>query len=228
MLATILWALVLRRRRARDLERIAPSLGLSFQKRDHRIADALQGLPLMQRFSHQVSNVLRGEVGGAELVLFDYSWKPFWDKQRADQTVAAYCLPSRALPELRLKPEGATDRLVAKLGLQDVDFETHPVFSASYRLKTDDETAIRAIFCPELLDHLELEAGWSLEGKGTWLVAYRAESLVAPSELHAFVEQTGRIAERLRGCTAPTAPEPRARPAASARASADLGSTTRL
>lgn len=71
ILAMPLWGLLMRRHRARDLGRIAPSLGLSFEKRDHRIAIALQGLPLMRRLSRQVSNVLRGEAGGAELVLFD-------------------------------------------------------------------------------------------------------------------------------------------------------------
>ena len=207
LLAMPLWAWVMRRRRARDLERIAPSLGLSFHKND-RLTDALQKLPLMQRFTGRVSNVLRGKAGEAELVLFDYSWKPFWSNDRAEQTLAAYHLPGRGLPEFELRPEGTTDRLVAKLGFQDVDFDSHPGFSASYRLKTDDEGAIRTIFCPELLEHFEREAEWSLEGKGAWLAAYRAERLVAPSDLQTFIEQTTRIAERVRNCTTSAAPGP--------------------
>ncbi len=206
--AMALWAMLKHWRRPQQLEETAPKLGLAFEKKDKNglLMHTLRGLPLMKQFYVHVSNVHRGQARGAALVVFDHHWSS--PGNSGDQTVASYALPGRALPEFQLRPESATDRLVAKLGFQDVDFDTHPRFSASYRLETKDEGAIRTIFRPELLDHLEGEPGWSLEGRGEWLVAYRAGRLVEPPGLHAFVEQTGRIAERLRGCTAPAAQDP--------------------
>jgi carbonic anhydrase len=60
-------------------------------------------------------------------------------------------LKSVKLPTYQLTLETGIDKIAEKLGVQDLDFESHPKFSRNFLLQGEDEAAVRAFFTPELL-----------------------------------------------------------------------------
>ena len=68
------------------------------------------------------------------------------------------------LPSFSLKPEGFLHRLVASLGLQDINFDTHPEFSRMYQLQGSDEESVRELFQPGVLEYFEQHKGLCVEG----------------------------------------------------------------
>lgn len=69
-------------------------------------------------------------------------------------------------------------------GYQDIDFDTHPVFSKKYLLRGAEEDSIRERFTGDVLNHLEQTKGLSLEGYGELLVMYRKGKRIPASGLN--------------------------------------------
>ena len=66
--------------------------------------------------------------------------------------------------------------------MQDIDFDTHPAFSASYFLNAQDDAAARALFRREVLDYFERHPGLHVEGNGDTLLLYRSGRMLGPEE----------------------------------------------
>lgn len=186
------------RRRSEAIRYASLQLGLEFAPEGGPLErEGFSRLPLFGRGrGRRVRNVLRGGVGGGELLLFDYAFTESSGNSSTThrQTVAAVRLPGVSLPEFAMSSESFVHRIGEWFGLQDIDFDAHPEFSRSYRLRGTDESAVREAFGPEVLSHFGLEKGWSLEGREQWLVAYRPGRRVAPEELPAFLQEATRIA----------------------------------
>ena len=58
-------------------------------------------------------------------------------------TLVAMEMTALQLPRFSVWPEGWTDKIEAKLGIHDIDFDQHPEFSSTFVLQADDETAVR-------------------------------------------------------------------------------------
>ena len=69
------------------------------------------------------------------------------------------------MPPFQLRPEGFFDRVGAKLGMQDIDFESHPRFSELFVLKSVDEEGTRRFFDAALLTEFESREGIRLEAE---------------------------------------------------------------
>ena len=108
-------------------------------------------------------------------------------------TPAAAACPAIA-PRFELKPERLFDKLAVALGAQDIDFGENPRFSKSYLLRGKDESAVRALFKPAVLRHLESRPGWSVEGGGGWFVLYQLDHCVEPPDLAGFIDEARRLA----------------------------------
>ena len=87
------------------------------------------------------------------------------------------------------------DKIGSAFGGQDIDFDENSEFSRRHRLRGEDEVAVRSLFGPALRQHLAMDPGWSLEGAGEWLIAYRKRKRVAPDELATFAEHARRFSE---------------------------------
>ena len=57
----------------------------------------------------------------------------------------------------------------------------------------ENEQAIRELFSSDRLAYLKRRTGWSIEGKGSWLVVYRASKRPKPEELFGFLRETSEI-----------------------------------
>jgi hypothetical protein len=145
-------------------------------------------IPLMKELNFQVicGNLVEIEQGEAVIRIFDYT-----DFRGRTEYGAAGRLPSTAiylrsdklnLPAFTLTPEGMLAKIGGALGGQDIDFETNPAFSKSYRLRGADEARIRQIFNSSLLAFYEQNPGLTVSGAGNQFVWFRDAKLIAPEK----------------------------------------------
>jgi hypothetical protein len=197
MLCVALVAWRLEKQRSAALAEVALRLGLSFQRKHSAVSgEPFARLPLFQR-GHSQS--FRNVAHGGDLWVFGYSYVTGSGKNRSThmQTVAALRVAGASLPGFELAPEGFFDRLASSLGGQDIDLDEDPEFSRRYRLRGDDEGAVRRVFGPALRQQLLLDDGGSLEGEGEWLLLYRRAKRVKPAEISAFVERVRAVASTI-------------------------------
>jgi hypothetical protein len=188
--AVVLLNLYALKRRRQGLERAGLEMGFVFDAEATTVAgQPFLSLPLL---THQtkLSNVLRGAVGSGEAVLLDV--RVGSGKQARTQTVACFRLAGKRLPRFEMRPENVFDKIGARFGLQDIDFEASAEFSKSYLLRSAEEAAVRALFHPGLLMFFEQHKGWCVEGEGEWLGVYRAVQIVSPGKLRTFLEEATR------------------------------------
>lgn len=189
------------RKRSAALEQASLRLGMTFQLEDETLStQPFFRLPLFRRgHSRRWRDILRGSRGG-EVVVFDYVFTVGGGRSSSTyrQTVAALRVAGRSLPEFTLSPETLITRLGERLGMQDIDFESSPAFSRSYRLTGADEAAVRELFKPEALHFFASEKGLWVEGAGEWVIVYRRSRRVSPADLPGFLDQAARVSEVFR------------------------------
>jgi len=185
----------LERKRRLAMAAMAQRLNMSFTERDYSLASAaFSDLPIFNLgHSHTYLNILRGRLdGNAEALLFDYEYTTGSGKNRQThrQTIAALAYGKGGLPRFELRPENLFHRIGEVFGYQDIDFAGHEGFSKSYLLRGPDEAPIRALFGLNLLQYFEAHPGWSVQGGGGWLAAWRQGQRVEPENLPAFLDET--------------------------------------
>ena len=82
-----------------------------------------------------------------------------------------------------MRPEGFLDRVGGMLGMQDIDFDSHPEFSKSFVLKGPDEERVRAFFQPPVLEFFETQNGIRVEGAGNTICLFRTGKIVKPENI---------------------------------------------
>lgn len=181
------------KKRREALERAAQMLRLSFSAAgDDALLSSLSGLHLFAiGQSRRMTNLMRGEIRGERVAVFDYRYSVQAGKNRHVRSQTVLCLPLQrpALPSFALRPERAWHKIGSRLGYQDIDFENHPDFSGKYLLRGEDEHAIRRLFSDRVVMFFEQAPQWCVEGAGDRLAIYRDRRLAKPEELRAFVEE---------------------------------------
>ena len=88
-------------------------------------------------------------------------------------TVFAFRLPTRHLPAFELRPANLAEKpRNDELGETSVELVGKPRFADRYTLRGRHTAAIERVFSDALVNALERESGWCLEGLGEWCVAY--------------------------------------------------------
>ena len=85
------------------------------------------------------------------------------------------------------------DKIGGAIGLQDIDFDTHPNFSKMFVLKSDNEPAIREYFKPPLLEFFEAKKGISVEAGYGALFFYRPSKKIKPEEIKDYLSQAYEV-----------------------------------
>jgi hypothetical protein len=106
----------------------------------------------------------------------------------AVETFVLLSHPTLALPRFELRPEGLGDKFSALLGGDDINYPSHPKFSARYFLRGPDEAAVGAAFGDAaLLDYLGEHPGWNVRADGAWLLVTQGNQVVPPEALGDFL-----------------------------------------
>lgn len=139
-----------------------------------------------------VSNILRGEVDGTQVYLFDYSYVVSTGKssRRITQTVFFADDKNWYLPNFRLKPETWWHKVLAYIGWEsDVNFEESKEFSDKFWLNSEFNELIQQKFTPEIRDFLTEQPPVYLEGSNYYLIAYKPNKMLSPNEAETFYKQ---------------------------------------
>lgn len=151
-------------------------------------ADGFLGLPAFREPDRRWFRgvMARRDDRGRERLLFDFTYRG-GSGLFLSQTMIAFRFPGRNFPRFWAHPETWADRIGARLGAQDIDFEDHPKFSEAYALRGEDEGAVRPLFGTGILDALGDRPDCAFEGYGEWILFYRPSRVVPVGALGAFV-----------------------------------------
>jgi hypothetical protein len=173
-------------RRRTAVSQIAEQLGLAYSDDGTSLLAELDHLPLFSRGrAKRISNLVLGDTDEVAMGIFDYRYTTGSGKnsQTHRQTVAYFRAPDAHFPQFELKPQHFLHAVGKLFGYQDIDFASHPKFSKSFVLRGTNETAVRKLFAPALLEFFETKSQMNVEGQGQHLIVYRPSKRVKPEQL---------------------------------------------
>ena len=172
--------------RRRKLKRLGGSLGLQ-PVRDISVLDAsgLLRTPLFGGEPERCSELLHGEVRGAEVYVFDLK-----RGSGAGDPVAFFKLgEGKTLPVFELRPR------LRSSDAAGMAFESNPRFNDIYALTGEDEAAVRGLFAGEVLTYFERSENqdWAIGSTGEWLAVTvwphgQRRAQLEPKQVMGFVE----------------------------------------
>lgn len=175
-----------KKRRESMLEH-AESMGLTFfPEGDEALLERLSLFKLFnQGHSRKMKNLIQGDSGEVKIAIFDYHYTTGGGKNSQHHLQSIVALQSGQLvcPDFTMRPEGMFDKIGSALGFQDIDFESHELFSKSFVLQGSNEEAIRRYFTPSVLDFFASKPGISVEAQNGTLFFYRARKRIQPQEI---------------------------------------------
>lgn len=146
--------------------------------------------------SKKLNNLILGDTDEVRIAIFDYSYTTGSGKNKSTsrQTIAALESDSlNPIPEFSMRPESMFHKIGGVFGMQDIDFDSHPEFSKMFLLKGPEETEIRSLFRPILLDFFEQKKGVCVEAGPGSLIFYRSRKKVPPEEIKVLLEEAYQV-----------------------------------
>jgi hypothetical protein len=189
----IIWLVLhLERKRTEALTAVASTIGLEFSpEKDDQLLQTMQVFSLFNKgHSRKMKNVMKAETEIASLAVFDYQYTTGGGNsaQVHSHTVVAMESDSLRLPNFKMRPEHFFDKVGAAMGLQDIDFSSHPEFSASFVLQGEDEQAIRGFFDREMLEFFAQRKGSYIES-APGVFIYLRGGRKKPAQLREFIDE---------------------------------------
>jgi hypothetical protein len=177
-------------KRSHQLKKLSAFLGLAPEKQTSVLKESgLLDASWLKSDKARISNILRGEVRGAEAFVFDYVKS---GGGRPD-SVVFFRLRQGSLPAFELRPRRADEP-------RGLDLDSHPRFCEIYSLSGKDEEAVRGVFQGDVLDFFERaeNQSWAVASNGAWLatafwpLGERSKAL-HPKEVMGFVEDAKEV-----------------------------------
>jgi hypothetical protein len=188
--------------RTEALQGVADELGLQFYpKGDGTVENEIGHLRLFnQGHSRKMKNMISGQTEDIEVAIFGYRYTTGGGKNQHthQQTVISFRSPHLSLPEFEIRPENLFHKIGQALGYQDIDFDSHPIFSKKYLLRGPDEAAVREFLTPKLLQFFESQQGISVEASRDRLIYYRASKRIKPEQVRSFMAEGFHVYELMK------------------------------
>ena len=189
------------------MEQLSQQLNLSFTPADTGgFGKLLQGFDLFKRERRKwgqngkVTNVMSGQVGNAQVYIFDYTYIISNGKsaQEIRQTVFFANNNKWSLPHFSLKPENWWRKVMQKIGMaNDINFPENPDFSDKFWLTGGIESMIRAQFNPEIQAFLSERPPANIEGNNFYLIAYKPRTVLDAAQAKTFFEHCCQLTEMM-------------------------------
>ena len=132
---------------------------------------------------------------GVRMTLFDFMLAS--GKSGSEHTATRIQSPGVTFPAFDLRPELVAMKLASVFGAQDIDLEGAPKFNSMFRLRGDDEAAVRGLFNPAVVQYCEQHAGLRIFASGESLLFFRQQQRARPDKLAEFVRQSQELAALL-------------------------------
>ena len=193
---------VYEQKRTKGWEEIAQKPGMEFLGERN---DVLSRYGRMKAFqvgrSHRMKNVISVESGEVRILAGDFRYRTGSGKNSHTHHRTVCVLESSMMDvtHCSLRPERKLfDAIGQALGGQDIDFEEDPQFSKAFVLQGEDETAVRALFDPDIRAWFTERAGrnFYFEALGNTLV-FHSGKRVAPSQAPELMDQAIQIMKLL-------------------------------
>lgn len=187
-----------KRGRVRDLSSLSSRRGLSFEERLGAFPPHFSEFEVLKfELGRRALNVMRGEVRGHRVAIYDLRLGTDSPRMSVSQTIVEVETPKAAIPYFRLEPETVIHKMQESVQAEDVDFDTHPKFSDEYLLRGESEPRIRELFSKELLEWFEGHLGLCVEARGERILVYRPATLLDAAEVDALLDAALDLSERL-------------------------------
>lgn len=181
-------------RRSIEMEETAKAMGMQYLKKDE--INLFEDLRYFNLFKNGRSKRLKHIIykqhqADLKTYIFDYKYSTGSGDSSKTHKQTVFYIESKALnlPEFYMKPENFFHRIGKFFGKEDINFESHPEFSAQYYLKGHDEEAIRDMMNEDLLYCFTVEDGWSMEGYRDTLLLYRHDESYSKDKILALYER---------------------------------------
>ena len=196
------------RKRQEDIRTAAEAMGLEFQAfADPAFENRVAMFNLFDKgHSKKILNIVVGEVPDFEIVVFDYHYSVGRGKNQKNHRRAVALIESTNLyvPAFTLRPESMFDRLGSIFGLQDIDFDSHPLFSKMFVLKGENEAQVREFFDDSVLSLLQKKPKVCLEANEGRMILYYAVKPPKENQVKALFSEALEVhtilADRAREC----------------------------
>lgn len=180
------------KKRTEALRAAAREMNLEFSRLpEPQLLPSLSAFPLFSHgHSKKALNVMQGAADEIEITLFDYRYTTGGGKSQHTHNQTVVLLKSSLLdvPPFSLKPQNVFHKIGKAFGYQDIDFDSHPLFSEKYLLRSTDELVVRECFTDDILDYYEQRPGLSTEAGGDRLIFFRSSKKVKPEDLPSFLK----------------------------------------
>lgn len=197
-----LWIKVSRRfqqRRVQEIQAALSGLGFTLREDNDELLRLVGQFKIGQRGDwRQVANPFESAIpADGSTQLMDYYFQVGSGNARRGfrQTLALIFRNQCELPAFVLAPEGFFSRVAQDFGAKDIDFDAYPKFSGMFKLRGDDEAAVRAMFTPAVIEELERHPGITLEGQGGYVLVFRARKRIKPENFPQFHQEAQRLAQ---------------------------------
>ncbi|MEO2000099.1 MAG: hypothetical protein ABGW75_00635, partial [Pirellulales bacterium] len=205
-------AIISGRRHAQAMKHFSETIGFSYMPHvedDEAFLQQFSRLPLFSRGKDQdVWNIMKGHVQGLEVTImeFRYSYNSSSIQSTGEistQTVVIIESDTLNLPSFSLTPQKTSTGLGKKFFSalmptfsqfipQDIDFDSHPLFSKLYLLQgtRKNEGAVRKLFNHEVIRYYEIQKDLCTDGAGNTIMCYSLGKELTPEDIPSFLDQT--------------------------------------
>ena len=140
-----------------------------------------------------VRNVIElPQSDGMRMTLFDFMHAS--GRSGSEHTATRIQSRGATFPAFDLRPELVAMKLASAFGAQDIDIVGAPKFSSMFRLRGDDEAAVRRLFTSALVQYCEQHPGLRIFASGESLLFFRQQQRARPDTLGEFVNQSRELA----------------------------------
>ena len=210
-------AIISGRRHARAMKQFSKTIGFSYMPHvedDEAFLQQFSRLPLFARGKNQdVWNIMKGHVQDFEVTImeFRYSYNSSSTKSTGEistQTVVILKSDTLNLPSFSLTPQKTSTELGKKIFSalmptfsqfipQDIDFDSHPLFSEFYLLQgtRKNEDAVRKLFNHEVIRYYEIQKCLCTDGAGNTIMCYSLGEQLTPEDISSFLDQSIEVCE---------------------------------
>lgn len=185
--------------RQKKLQALANTLNWKFELAVIRYVLSFEKFHLFRfRTVDRVYNRLIGTATDYDIVVQDVDFHEGEFQVKVDrQATVAVISGTRKMPLFTLEKEHLFDRVAALAGYDDIDFKDFKKFSNKFRLKGEDETAIRLFFNVELLEFLQNGTSYRLESTGDSMLVFGKERILSEREIEELIEFCSTLLSKL-------------------------------
>ena len=147
--------------------------------------------------SKRLVGVIRIPTDEIDSLLRVYDYTYYGDFGKKKTTIMEYHYPGMQLSSFKILPKGALLSFKNMFITEVYSFATTPDFNKRYQLIISDETAIKNDLNEDFLDVAGDVAGWTYEGSGHYLLAYKLGKVIPANSLETDIERFSDMIDKL-------------------------------